>query len=61
MEVTLFLTNLFEEETGHKGSFGRQPITNGLLWETDGRFETDVPRRTQTFLDASYMQAAART
>ena len=30
MEMTLFLTNLFEEETGHKGSFGKQPISNGL-------------------------------
>ena len=50
MEVTLFFTNLFEEETEYKGSFGRQTIWIGLLWETDeGFFETDVPRRSKTF------------
>ena len=56
MGVILFFTNLFKEETEHKGSFGRQTIKIGLLWETDERFGTDVPRRsTKTSLDSSYI------
>ena len=63
MEVTLFFTNLFEEETEYKGSFGRQTIWTGLRI---GRQTKDFLRRStfqptlEDFLDSTHVQANLR-